>query len=344
MSEVVEAIAETEVSDQPVTDENPHDFDIEQASDDIAADLFGLEKDEDNSETIEEVDEEGAEGSGEKEEESGQVDEEQGEEEVEKNPAPQSWAKDTHELWDSMTKEQQDQVILRETQMKEGIDVRKEDADLGMKVRDAFKPFDNVLKTNNIDPIAASQRMMATHFKLVSAPLEERKQLFSQLAQSYGITQGEPDEETGKLMNNPFVKNLMNKVSQLEQNVNATQEISLQERKSSIEKKVAAFAEGNPHFNDLEDETARLITAGYELEDAYRIAYRASPYFEKDLEKQREEKQKETEKAKKLEAEKAKKAKSVNVKSRDTRKAPTAPLGAMEDTMHDIYREIQNRN
>ena len=74
------------------------------------------------------------------------------------------------------------------------------------------------------------------------------------------------------------------------------------------------------------------------------MAYRASPYFEKDLEKKAKEATEKAEKAKKLEAEKAQKAKSVNVRGRDTKKAPTAPKGTMEDTMRDVMREIKNRN
>jgi len=342
--EVTEAIAEAE---QPTVEPvaAPHDFDIEAASDSIAADLFPTreKKDDepDNGEANEKVAEEGEKEAGAEPE---KPEEAEKQEEVEKTPAPQSWAKDTHELWDSMTKGQQDQVILRETQMKEGVDVRKQDAELGMKARDAFAPFENVLKQNNIDPIAASQKMMANHIRLASAPMEERKQLFNQLAKNYGITNEPVDEETSKITQNPFVKNLMNEVNQLKQDVNASKNASRQEAEVRISSEVSDFASKHDHFDDLSDEVARLIRADYSLDDAYKIAYRASPYFEKDLEKQREEKQKEAEKAKKLEAEKAKKAKSVNVRGRDTGKAPTAPKGTMEDTMRETMREIKNRN
>lgn len=331
-AEVAEAIveAETEQPEQPVDD---HGFDMDAAADELAKDLFPHSEKEDEvveeaEEVVEEVEEAEAE------------EPEKVEEEIK---PPQSWKKEMHESWGKLDKDTREYIELREEQMKEGVEVKKTDADLGMKVRDAFAPFDNILKKNNIDPVNAAQRMLGIHLRIASAQPEEKKQLFDQLAKSYGITNEPVDAETKKMMDNPMVQQLLNKVNQLEQNQNMSQQATQQERETQINSEVEAFASKHDHFDDLSDEIAKLIRADYSLEDAYNVAYKVSPFFEKDLDKEREKKQIETEKAKKIEAEKAKKAKSVNVRGRDTKKAPTAPKGTMEDTMHEVMREINNR-
>lgn len=333
-NEVSEAIQEQE----PLINEQPAGIDINSAVESIADDLFPhREEKEPEVETTEETPE-------------AEVVEEVTEEpeaiEEDLRDPPQSWKKEFHEKWNALDKETQEYIELRETQMKEGVEVKKEDANLGMRMRDAFSPFADVLEKNNIDPINASQKLMATHLRLATANPEQKQQLFNQLAQSYGVTFEKPevDEDTQKLMDQPLVKNLINKINQLEQNQNAIQTESQQERAASINEQVEKFASEHDHFDDLSDETAKLIRAGYSLEDAYNVAYRASPFFEQDLEKKREEKEKEAEKARKKEAEKAKKAKSVNVRGRDTGKTPTGPTGTIEDTLRDTMRTIKNRN
>ncbi len=324
--EVAAAIEETEQVNEPESG-----IDIAKASDQIAEDLFG-KKPEVPDEPIEEPEEVPAEPEAEIKEDP--------EPEKELKPAPQSWKKEMHETWNGLSDEAQEYIELREQQMKEGIDVRKDDADLGMKMRDAMKPFDQVLKQNNIDPVVASQRMMATHFQLVSAPPEQRKELFNQLAKSYGIEQVEV--ETGD--KDPKIAKLESELHELKQSLQATQYATQQEQQSRVNEVVADFASEHDHFDDLSDEIAKLIRGGYELDQAYKMAYRNSDFYEKDLKKERQKEIEKEEEAKKKEAEKAKKAKSVNVKGRDTGKAPTAPLGTMEDTMKDVMRQIKNRN
>ena len=323
-AEVTEAIVETEVADQPVAEE----FDVQAGVDSIAADLFGVKPDEKTDTEPQEVEE--------VVEEAEVVEEVK--EEVEVRDAPQSWKKEMKESWEKLDSDTQDYIELRESQMKEGVEVRKQDADIGMKLRDAFSPYENLLKQNNVDPVTASQKLMATHMQLISAPIEQRKTLFSQLAANYGIT-GENNEPV-----DPKIQQLEQRLSQVQNVLTANQQASQQEMKGRIETEVESFASEHPHFDDLSDEIAKLIRADYSLEDAYKVAYRASHHYDKDIEKKQKEELEKAEKAKKLEAEKAKKAKSVNVRGRDTNKAPTAPKGTMEDTMRDVMRDIKNRN
>jgi hypothetical protein len=330
-SEVVEAIAETEEHQPEPSNEG---IDIKAASESIASDLFGI-KDEKEDEVTDPEPQETEEVAEEAVEEK---------EEVEVKEPPKSWKKEMHETWGSLTPEAQEYIELREEQMKEGIDVRKEDADLGMRMRDAFTPYDGILKKNNVDPVIASQKLMAMHIKMLTSNPEQRKQLFDQLGQSYGISNEPVDEETQNIMNNPFVKQLMDKVNHLEQSVTTSKNIYEQERLAQIEETVNAFKAKHAHFDYLEGDIADIINTGKSLEEAYKIAYRGSKFFKEDTDKELEERLEKAKEAEKKEAEKAKKAKSINVKSRDTNKAPTAPKGKMFDDMPEIMRAIKNRN
>ena len=331
-SEVVEAIAETETQEAPQLPEES--FDIQAGVDSIATDLFGT-KPAEEAEEIEEVEETEQVETGEQD-----ADEEAQEppEEKETRPAPQSWKKEMHDAWGKLDSDTQEYIELRENQMREGVEIKKEDANLGMKLRDAFSPYENILRQNNVDPVTASQKLMSTHMQLLNAPLETRKQLFSQLAASYGITDdsGEPAD--------PKIQQLEQRLSQVQNVLRASQQASQQEQATRIQSEVEEFASKNPHFDDLSDEIAKLIRADYSLEDAYKVAYKASHYYDMDIEKKQKEEAEKAEKAKKEEAEKAKKAKSVNVRGRNTTKAPTAPKGTMEDTMREVMREINSRN
>ena len=337
MSEAVaEALTEQaaeEIEDVKLEDEIPEqEIDMDRAADQLAENLFGKKKEAEDIVEAEEPTEES-------------IEEEAVEEEVEEKPEepkdvkepPQSWKKEMHDSWSSLEPEVQEYIQLREKQMKEGIDIRKDDADLGMKIKNVFSPYESLFRQHGVDAASAFQRLIGTHYALATAPVEKRKELFDQLAQSYGITEQEENAD-------PAYQRLKSELDQIKQGLSVAQQRSLQEAQQRISEEVTKFASEHDHFNDLEDEIAKLIHADYSLDRAYEVAYKASPYYDKDLEKKLEEKEKEKEKAKKKEAEKVEKAKSVNVRGRDTGKAPTAPVGTMQDTMRDVMRQIKHRN
>ena len=330
--QVVEAIEETteEVNELPEVSEG---INITDASNAIAKDLFGSEPKEEPVE--EEVTEEVAETEEAVEEETAEEAEEEVEEVEAKDP-PQSWKKEMHESWQKLEPEVQEYIELRESQMKEGLSINKEDATLGRTMRDVLAPYDDMLKARGIAPDKAVAKLMHTHGILARGTPEQKKQVLDYFAKTYGITEQENVD--------PHISQLQNQIAQLQNQLNASQQSSLQEKQAKISTEVEAFASEHPYFDNLADDIAAEIRAGHELEEAYRRAYRASHYYDKDIEKQRKEEEKQAKEAKKKEAEQAKKASSANVRGRDTKKAPTAPKGTMEDTMRETFRKIQSRN
>lgn len=315
-------------------DDADSEFDMNEAQESIAADLFN------SGDTIEEetVDETVEEEVGKTEE----VDSEEKTEEVkpeEVKSAPQSWKKEMHETWSALPKEAQEYIELREQQMREGIDVAKEDATLGRDLRDVLTPFDQLLQSQGVDQKTAVQYLMNAHYKLSTAQTDQDKvDMINQLAQSYGVSLdgAKPTEQ---------VTQLQNEINQLKQVVSQSQQESLQEKQAKAMKEVEAFASDHEFFDDVADDIVPFINTGLTLQEAYEKAIWANPVTrEKELARIEKDKQEKLEKEKQEKVEKAKKAKSTNVKS-NTNKAPTGSKGKMfdDDELNSLYEEIQSR-
>ena len=144
----------------------------------------------------------------------------------------------------------------------------------------------------------------------------------------------------------PAVKALQEKVNSLETNLTQREQAVLNEARSKIAKDVETFASDpkNQYFDECADDITALIQAGNTLEEAYEKAVYANPVTRaKELARLQTETEKTLREKSKSEAEAARKAASTNVRSRDTRKAPTEPKGTMEDTMHATLKEIRER-
>lgn len=250
---------------------------------------------------------------------------------------PKSWKKEMGEKWASIPKEVQQYVLDREDQMRAGLDNDRENAVFGRNLRDAIAPHRELLAQQGVNEAQAVQYMLNAHHKLSTGSPESRKAAFQALAQSYGFAESDA---------NPEILDISNRISQIESNLTRQQQYAAQQQSETITKQVEDFASapGHEHFETLADEIAVLINAGKSLDDAYRIAYRASDLYEADLKKQAAEQEAERDKAKQKELEKARKAKGPNVRGRDTEKSPTAKTGTMEDTLRQTFREIRSRN
>lgn len=309
------------------------EFDMGAAQENIAAELFNQE---DKLDPVE-PDKESVDGSI---QDKKPVEEEEPpvEEPKEQRVAPQSWKKEMHEHWSSLSPDVQDYIELREQQMREGIDVAKEDASLGRDLRDVLSPYNELLESQGIDQKTAVQLLLNAHHKLSTAQSDqERIDAFNQMAQSYGINLdgSKPTEQ---------VQQLQNEINQLKQIVSQSQQMTLQEKQARTMQEVEAFASEHEFFDDVAEDLAAFIRTGMTLEEAYEKAIWANEVTrEKELARLETQKQEKLEKEKHEKLEKAKKAKSANVKTRDTNKAPTGPKGKMFDDLNEIYEEIQGR-
>jgi len=331
---------------EELADSGSEGIDMDAAMEEISSDLFPsdpvvkTEEDQEVQEGLAGKDPEPAEEV--KEEVKEEAKEEVKEPELEGKSAPQSWKKEMHEYWKGLDPAVQLYVEQREEQMREGLEKDRGDANLGRVMRDVMSPYSQMLKTQGIDEGVMVRNLMNAHYRLSTADDAGKLDLVKQIAQSYNISlDGTPQQV------DPAVKSLQDRIQGLEYNINASQQKSLQEAHSRVQADVEAFASDPAHefFDEVSEQIVPLINAGYSLEDAYENAIWLNPVTrQKSIDQTAKEAAAKAEETAKQEAEKARKAKVVNVRGRDTNKASTEPTGTMDDTMREVYREIQSRS
>jgi len=310
------------------------EFDMTEATNEIAADLFNVEPKEETDDVIEESVDEVEETSLDNEESTEEV---EPTEEVEVRAAPASWKKDKHEMWNALTDDQKDYIELREQQMKESAEFTNEDTTFGKTMRDVLSPYSELLKSQNVDEKTAVQYLLNAHWNLSNADEAKKIELFNQMAQTYGI-----NLDGSKV--SPEIDSLRQQLNHLQNQINRSQQLTQQEKQAETMKEVEAFASNHEFFDEVAEDIVPFIRSGLTLEEAYEKAIWANSVTrQKEIERLDREKAEALEKEKQEKVEKAKKAKSANVKAKDTNKAPTEPTGKMFDDLNSKYDEIVNR-
>lgn len=264
----------------------------------------------------------------------------------EKRVMPKSWAKEQQEVWDEMTPRAQAQYELREKQMLDGLEQYKGDSGFGKQMREVMTPYKAMLQSQGVDEPKAVQYLLNAHYRLSNSNPTEKASYFSSLAKSYGIdlTTLQPASDAPQI--DPAVKALQDQVNTLQSSMTQKEQAAMNEAKSKVAGEVEAFASDpkNQYFDECADDIAALIQAGNTLQDAYEKAVYANPVTRaKELARLQTENEKTFREKSKADAEAARKAAGTNVRSRDTRKAPTEPKGTMEDTMRATLKEIRER-
>jgi uncharacterized protein YukE len=261
---------------------------------------------------------------------------------VERAP-PKSWAKETHDFWKTMDPKAQDYIEQREKQMLEGLSSYKEHNEFGRQVKDVFTPYKQLLEQQGIDEVKAVQYLMGAHARLMTLPQNERLPYLQQIARSYGVEFGQPDSA---------MSTIQQQINHLTQALTQQQQREYESVKTKVQSEVTTFADakdekGNPlhpYFDEVADDIVAMIQAGRSLQDAYKSAIWSNPVTrEKELARIRQEADANLRSKSKQEAIAAQKASAANVRSRDTRAAPTEPLGKMDDTLKSTLDDIRQR-
>lgn len=266
-------------------------------------------------------------------------------------PLPKSWAKETHEVWSKLPPEAQAQVELREKQILEGLESYKEHSGFGKTMRDIVSPYKPLLTSQGVDEAKAVQVLMNAHYKLSTLDGPAKAQYFAQIANQYGVDLAGL-QPTQQAQVDPAQRARDERLERLENSLTERQRMDYEATKTRTSNEVSSFADakddkGNlvhPYFNDVSDDIIVHIQAGADLNTAYDKAVYANPVTRaKEIARLQTEAEAKLRGKSKQEAEAAKKARGSNVRSRDTTRAPTEPLGKMEDTMRETLKEINSR-
>lgn len=257
-------------------------------------------------------------------------------------PAPKAWPKDMHEHWPKLDPKVQGYLETREKQMLDGLGQYKTDATFGKNLRDAIAPYRPIIAAAGLDETTAVQTLLNAHYRLTQGPQESRLAAYQELGKNLGLVTG----DTSSSATDPALKAVLDRMHSLESTVLARDQAAMTEAQTRIAKEVDAFASdpGHAYFDEVADDVVAMIRAGFSLQDAYDKAVWANPVTrQKELARLNTENEKKLRENARLDALKAEKAKSTNIRGRETERAPTEPLGSMEDTMRSELRRIKDK-
>jgi hypothetical protein len=262
-------------------------------------------------------------------------------------PVPSSFRKDLAPIWETIPKAAQDYYVKREQDMLKGLEQYKhtaEEVGFARNMQQVLQPFDPILKAQGLDAPRAVQYLLTAHQRLTQGSPESRQEAYQELGRNLGLqpgaAQGTPTPT------DPVLHSLQQKMAQIEQNLTARQQADYQAAQERVSKEVDAFASdpAHPHFSEVADDIVLLLKTGLPLADAYEKAVWANPMTrEKQLvERQTADLTKAKETARLNALPKAKAART-NVRSLESRRAPTESLGTLEDTIKTALAEARSR-
>ena len=248
--------------------------------------------------------------------------------------APKSWARETHELWAKLDPKAQDQFEKREKDFLDGLEQYKGDAGFGKQMKDVMTPYRAILQSQGVDEPKAVEFLLNAHYKLSTAPAEERKSYFAKLAKSYGIELGLPEETPMA----PEVKGLTDRMNAIESSLTTREQAALSQARTKVAMDVEAFAsdKAHPYFDEVADDIIAMIHTGADLKDAYEKAVWANPVTRaKEMARIQTENEAKLRENARLDALKARKSAGSNVRTRETERAPTEQTGKLFSSEHE---------
>ena len=256
--------------------------------------------------------------------------------------APISWPKEMHQHWPTMPKEVREYWQLREKQMMEGLDQYKGTAAYGKSVQDVLAPYKPLLESKGLDAPRAIADLMQAYIAMTQGTVEQRRMAYEQVGKNLGIT-AMADPATPV---DPQVKALQDQFNQIQHTLTSQQTQALEAAREKAGRDVEAFASDpkNVYFNEVADDILVHLKAGHDLPTAYKLAVRGNEVtFQKEVARIQTETEAKLKENARLEALPKQKAKSVNIGGRETQRAPTEPLGSMDDTLKSTLRDLRAR-
>lgn len=263
------------------------------------------------------------------------------------NPFPKTWKPELQAKWEAVDPDVRAEITRREEDMFRGMSQYREDAQVGQGFKQAFTPYDSLIKQYNIDPVGLTKSLAEAHFILSTGSAEEKGRRIGQLLTLYKI---DPDLVPLDAAEDvpPAVKGLTQRLEALESGVTARQADEQAARQREADAAVDKFFSdpANVYAKDLASDIARLIKGGVatDLKSAYEQAMWANPVTrQKEQTRLAAESAAATKAEAERKAEAARKASSANVKTRAKSGSPTAALGSMDETLEAAAKEIYSR-
>jgi hypothetical protein len=353
--------------------ETQSDFNMEAATAEISADLFG--QDESGESTENPTEGEGKAGSTESEssveqptspqtseetnakaEETGgeqtATEEKANSEAVQDTGAPKTWTKEALEHWATIPPRAQAEILKREEDFMRGITQYKSAADLGVRYSQVVEPYAPMLAAENIDPVGLFQSFAANHYLLSRGTPEQKLNLAAQLITGYGIDFGQLASFIGEnaiAPADPEIVALRKEINELKSGFTSQKTAEAAKTQETIQREVDTFASdtaAHPYFNEVVGEMMNFMKSGsaQSLQEAYDMAVYANPVTrQKEVDRLIADKNSAAAAEEQARKDKIAASTAANVKADPHNRNGTEPLGTMDETLEKTLAAIQAR-
>lgn len=257
--------------------------------------------------------------------------------------APNTWKKEVADQWAALPPAVQAEVNRREADFHKGIEQYRAAATFAQSMEKTIAPYMATMQSLKVTPEAAINELLAFDHQLRYGSQQQKQQLFSQLAQTFGIDTGNLQPFEAPQVD-PNVAALQHQVNQLNGFIQNQQQTAQQQAEAQLNSEISAFAAdpSHSHFEVVRPHMAALLQAGLaqNMQDAYEQAVNANPATRAAVLAEQQAAQRADAAAK---AQAAKAAASTNVRARPA--MPVAkPIGTMDDTIRETLRRLQGQS
>ncbi len=236
--------------------------------------------------------------------------------------------------WETLDAEVRSALVKREEDVHKMFTRHDSELNLGRKMKDIIQPYMPIIQAEGGTPETAVRDLLNTAYVLRTADPQQKAQLFTQIAQQYGVDlsqlgvaqQTQPDP----------VQQQLRQLQQLQQQINPDAIMSRLKEQMEYDKHVSevkAFAAdpANEHFQAVSVEMAALLDSGRakDLREAYDKAIWANPDIRSML-------------LAKQEAEKEAKRKSEIVAKKKAATSVTGSAGKPSSTVADKPKTLED--
>ena len=228
--------------------------------------------------------------------------------------APASWKKDYHDVWQTADPRMQEYAWQREEQMRKGVEPLISKAQFADQINEVVSPYLQTIQGMGLDAPKAVKALLEADHLLRNTNGQEKLQLFSRLAQQYGVNLNDVNFQQGV---DPTIYALQNELNNVRGEVNGWKQQQEQAQNQQLLGEIEKFSTKAEHFEEARPTMIQLLQSGVAqtLEDAYEKAVRLDPDL---FDSVQVSKQAELDNAKRVAADRAAKsarANAVSVKS-----------------------------
>jgi len=228
--------------------------------------------------------------------------------------APASWKKDYHDVWQTADPRMQEYAWQREEQMRKGVEPLISKAQFADQINEVVNPYLQTIQGMGLDTPRAVKALLEADHMLRTSNGQEKLQLFSRLAQQYGVNLNEVNFPQGV---DPTIYALQNELNNVRGEVIGWKQQQEQAQNQQLLGEIEKFSSKAEYFEEARPTMIQLLQSGVAqtLEDAYEKAVRLDPEL---FDSVQVSKQAELDNAKRVAADRAAKsarANAVSVKS-----------------------------